>query len=364
MKRSRKSSLAVMMAALLVSTAAGCSGGGQGQTSAAPAKTEAKTAAEQTKTAESAKTESSGTGETGTESAGSPAAQTDWPTKTIEIVVPGGAGGDTDLCTRMLAEKLQDELGQPIIITNIGGSGGSIGAREVLEAEPDGYKLLMFHPGLLLTEISGVADFGYKDFDMAANAFMDETLVWVTNSKSEYSDMTELIEYAKNNKVQYATDFGGHTHAVALMVQDAAGVEFNIVDAGGSSDRVAALLGNQIGLIATSYGMVKDYIESGDFKVLGIAADERSPFCPDVPTFIEQGIDVTAPKNYFLSWPKGIDPAIQDKFAAAVEKVCQDPGLQADVEEKMCINTEYMPPEDLSAYLDELFNQYEPLLKK
>ena len=65
-----------------------------------------------------------------------PEGGTDWPTKTIEIVVPGGAGGDTDLCTRMLAEKLQDELGQPIIITNIGGSGGSIGAREVVEAEP------------------------------------------------------------------------------------------------------------------------------------------------------------------------------------------------------------------------------------
>ena len=293
-----------------------------------------------------------------------PEGGTDWPTKTIEIVVPGGAGGDTDLCTRMLAEKLQDELGQPIIITNIGGSGGSIGARDVVEAEPNGYKLLMFHPGLLLTEISGVADFGFKDFDMAANVFMDETLVWVTNQASEFNDMKELVEYAKEHKVQYATDFGGHTHAVALMVQDAAGVEFNIIDAGGSSDRVAALLGNQIDLIATSYGMIKDYVESGDFKVLGVAADERNAVCPDVPTFIEQGIDVTAPKNYFLSWPKGIDPAIQKKFAAAVENACNDPELQKEILETMCIETYYMAPEDLYVYLEDMYNQYEPLLKK
>ncbi|MBT9778061.1 tripartite tricarboxylate transporter substrate binding protein [Clostridium sp. MCC353] len=344
--------LTVIISVIMVlANVAGCSQKGNEAASTAPKGNEAETSAQGKETGESPKAES---GEQ----------DIDWPTKTIEIVVPGGAGGDTDLCTRMLAEKLQDELGQPIIITNIGGSGGSIGAREVVQADPNGYKLLMFHPGLLLTEISGVADFGFKDFDMAANVFMDETLVWVTNKASEFNDMKELVEYAKANKVQYATDFGGHTHAVALMVQDAAGVEFNIIDAGGSSDRVAALLGNQIDLIATSYGMIKDYVESGDFKVLGVAADERSEVCPDVPTFKEQGIDVTAPKNYFLSWPKGIDPAIQKKFAAAVEKACSDPELQNEILETMCIETYYMGPEDLYAYLEEMFNQYEPLLKK
>ena len=289
---------------------------------------------------------------------------TDWPTKTVEIVVPGGAGGDTDLCTRMLATKLQEALGQNIVVTNVGGSGGSVGARQVLEAEPDGYTLLMFHPGMLLTQLSGVADFGFKDFDMVANCYIDNALVWVANAKAEFSSMTELIDYAKDHTVSYATDFGGHTHAVCLMVEKETGVEFNIVDAGGSSDRVAALMGNQIDLMATSYGMVKDYVESGDFKILGVADEERNMFCPDVPTFIEQGINVTAPKNYFLSFPKGVDPAIIEKLSSAIETILSDPDFQSEVQETLSVETLYMSPEALYDYNDALYRQYEALFQE
>lgn len=342
----------LLTAALTCSLITGCSGGGKQESSSKDTQVpvESTAAAGQAKAADVA---ASGA------TAGS---ETDWPKKPIEIVVPGGAGGDTDLNTRMLASALEKELGVSIVITNVKGGSGTVGARQVLDGEPDGYSLLMFHPGMLLTELTGVADFSYADYDMAGNAYMDETSIWCVSNDAPYDDLQGLLEWGKNNKVQYATEYGSFSHLIGLAVEEATGTSFTIVDAGGAADKIAALMGNQIELIYCNYGLVTDYIENGDFKIIGLVSEERNPLFPDVPTFKEQGVDVAFSKYYNLYWPKGVDPAIQAKFAEALEKVCKNKAFIQEAHEKMYVDPCYMSPEDTKVYLDEKFEEYKKLL--
>ncbi|MDQ0338111.1 tripartite-type tricarboxylate transporter receptor subunit TctC [Caldalkalibacillus uzonensis] len=177
-----------------------------------------------------------------------------YPTDTIEVVVPAGPGGDTDINARTLAKYLSEELGVNMVVSNISGAGGTTGAQEVLKADPDGSKVLFHHNGFLLNNILGLADYTHSDFEVAGIAVLDEGNGFFVNAESEYEDLSDLIEAAKANpgKISIGTEVGSFTHLQLLAFQENTGTELNIVDAGGAADKIVALQGGHIEYYAHS----------------------------------------------------------------------------------------------------------------
>lgn len=287
--------------------------------------------------------------------------ESNWPNGPVEIVVPFNAGGDTDFHARTYAKYLEPILGKPVVVINVAGANGSAGSIEVKDAKPDGQKALFFHDSMLMNKIVGVTDFAHEEYDVAAAGIVDNSYILAVNSKSPYDNLDDLIKDAKENpeEIIYASSVGGYTYYVGKMIEDVGGVKLNIVDAGGGADRNAALLANKITTNVNPYGVMKPYIDSGDFKVLAVFSEERSELFPDVPTAKEQGFDVVAQRSYFLSFPKGTDPEILEKMSSAMEEVSKMPEYKKDVETAYAVEPAFLNTQDINKYLDDAMKEFE-----
>ncbi|SNS70725.1 Tripartite-type tricarboxylate transporter, receptor component TctC [Anaerovirgula multivorans] len=270
-----------------------------------------------------------------------------WPEKTIQMTVPYNAGGDTDIYARIAAKYLEKELGQTIVIINMAGASGMTAATKIMSDRPDGYNVLFKHTAGLITEATGLADFSYtEDFDIGGTIVEDSTYTVVVRKDSGFETLQDMVDYAKANpgKLTYSTVHGSVTHYVSVQLEKAAGIDIKELDVGSSnSDRIAAFLGKQVDVLTVNYATIKDYIESGDFIVMGILSEERVPTLPNVPTFVEQGYDVTAIKTYSYSFSKGTDPAIIEKFDEALGKISQNEEFQKEIESFFGV-VKYMNP--------------------
>lgn len=285
-----------------------------------------------------------------------------WPDgKTIQIVVPFKAGGDTDFHARTYAKYMEKILGAPIVIVNVDGGNGSVGSIQVRDAKPDGYTALFFHDSMLMNKVVGVTDFAHEAFDVCATGIMDNSYIIAVNSKSKYKTLDDLIKDAKENpgKIKYASSVGGYTYYVGRKLEELTGADFNIVDAGGGADRNAALLAQKIDTNVNPYGVMKPYIDSGDFRVLAVFSEKRSSLFPDVPTAKELGYDIIAHRAYFLAFPKGTDQRIIEKVANAMEEVSKKPEYAEDIKKAYCVEPAYMNTADTKAYLDSALKEFE-----
>ncbi|WP_319558879.1 tripartite tricarboxylate transporter substrate binding protein [Marispirochaeta sp.] len=242
-----------------------------------------------------------------------------WPTRAVTMVVPYGAGGDTDFNTRTFAKYLEKELGVPFAVTNIAGSGGTIASRKVKDSDPDGYTILINHTNMVMTEVSGVVDFGFEDFEMACVGAVNADVLTVA-ADAPYDTLDELAEYSKDHKLKAAGTVGSLTQMETTLLANA-GANLNIIDVGGGANRRAALAGGQIDLIPNAYGSILPFIESGDMKPLALLLNERNPLIPDLPTAKEQGYDIVVPMMYTFFLPKGTPQEVLDTISDAVKKI-------------------------------------------
>lgn len=283
----------------------------------------------------------------------------DWPTKPIELVVPNNPGGDNDRNARIFAKYLEKELGKRVIIINMAGAGSTIGMNNVRTAKPDGYRGIFYHSGGLIAKIIGMTDYTVTEaFDIASIPVIDKSNAFVAGAKAPFNDVAELVAYAKANPdtVSFGTEVGAFTHLHILVLADMSGAKFNVVDAGTASEKTTALLGGRLDVIGTQYGLVQQYIDGGDFKCIGILADERLPGA-NAKTFKEAGYDIVFDKVFFIGFPKGTDPAILAKFNAASKRVSENPEYIAECRKNMTESSHYAPA-DAAKYLDSLYAMY------
>lgn len=258
----------------------------------------------------------------------------EYPKKTIQLIVPWDAGGDTDAINRIVAEGLEKELGQTIVVKNIAGGSGTIGSTEALNAKNDGYTLLAIHESVAMSHLTGQADFGYFDFEpvsLMASAY--KTVA--TSPKSPWNSMEELIADAKKRpeEISFAASLGSITQLEPALIQSAADIKFNIVGFDGTAQRMKAVVGNDVDLATVSVAAGKDYIKDDRLKLLGYTGEERSKELPDLPTLKEQGIDVVSATNRGIAAPKGTPEEIIKKLSVALEKVANDETFQKKMEE-------------------------------
>jgi len=234
-----------------------------------------------------------------------------YPNRLIKLVLPFPAGGPTDGAARLIAEKLSASLGQTVVIENrAGGAGGTVGAKLVATADPDGYTLLFTPPGPLVTAPSIYKTVGYdpvKDFAPVATIFSSPQVL-VVNPAVPANSMRELVAYAKANpgKVSYASPgFGTQPHLLGEMLKLATGADIVHVPFRGSAPALTDLLAGQVQVFFDTTTFLLPHVEAGKLRPLAVADEVRSPQFASVPTTIESGF----PKLQGTYWTAVVAPA-------------------------------------------------------
>jgi len=264
----------------------------------------------------------------GTVSQTASASATDWPKKTVQVIVPAGAGGDTDFNARTFATYFKKITGQTMVITNQNGGGGSIATSTVKDAAKDGYTMLFGHTGqIIVNEVAGLIPYNMDSFDIACIPAVDKGTVLVASKASGITTVADLLKKVKENpgKLLFGSEMGGYSNLQGVMLKDKAGIDFKIVDTGSASEKVSNLLAGRIDLAAITYGTVKDYQKTGQLNLIAQFNAERNENLSDIPTLKEGGIDFAMEKPYIIAFPKGTDKAVIDKMASVAKQVTEDP---------------------------------------
>jgi tripartite-type tricarboxylate transporter receptor subunit TctC len=262
----------------------------------------------------------------------------DWPARTVRIIVPFPAGGSADLLPRVVAEKLSEKWGQPVIVENRPGAAGNIGADVVYRADPDGYTLLSGPPPPLV-----INRLLYPKLTYDSSQFVPITVigaipnVLLVHPKTSVSTVREFIALARANpgKLNYASQGSGSTsHLTAELFKSmAGGLNITHVPYKGTAPALADLLAGQVEMMCDNLGVSLPHVKSGKLKALGVASTKRVRSLPDVPTLAE-----TLPGFESIAWfgivaPPRTSAAIAEKVSAGVADALKLPDVQKRLSE-------------------------------
>ena len=301
--------------------------------------------------------------------AGTASAQ-DYPSRTITMIVPFAAGGPTDTVARLLAEPMTVVLGQQVIVENVGGAGGTLGAGRVAKADPDGYTILLHHIGQA-TSASLYRKLAYDP----ATAFepvglvTDVPMTLVGKADFEPASVAELLEYIKTKKdeVTYAhAGLGSASHLCGMLLMDALDTPMTTVPYKGTGPAMTDLLGGQVDMMCDQTTNTTSQIKSGKIKAYAVTTKKRVPSLPDLPTLDESGV----PGFEVAIWhaiyaPKGTPKEAIDKLAGALQTALKDPKV---IERFADLGTEPVAqdratPEALGAYLQSELAKWKPVIE-
>jgi tripartite-type tricarboxylate transporter receptor subunit TctC len=258
----------------------------------------------------------------------------DFPTRPIRMIIAFPPGGPTDFVGRLIAEKMKDLLGQPVIIENKAGANGAIGADFVAKAEPDGHIIFLTTVGAVAITPGMRNDLPYdpvRDF-APVSLVVRNTTVLVVKPDHPAKDAKALAALAKEkpDTIPFAsTGVGSMPHLALELYQASAKVKFLHVPYRGAAPALTDLLGGQVQAMFADAPVLMPQITSGKVKPLGAAADRRNPKLPDVPTLAEQGFPDTYADNWYgLLAPAKTPPAVLAKLNKAVADTLNDPSVK------------------------------------
>jgi putative tricarboxylic transport membrane protein len=283
-----------------------------------------------------------------------------YPDQNITFVVPFSAGGPTDTVTRMIAEPMAEDLGAKIVVQNVEGAGGTVGAGEVARAEPDGYTVLMHHIGMS-TAPALYKDLGYKpleDFEMVG-LVTEVPMTIVARKDFAPATLQDLVTYVKANtdKVTLAhAGIGAASHLCGLLFQDAAGVKLQEVPYEGTGPALTDLVGGQVDFMCDQTTNTSGQISGGKVKAYAVTTPERVKSLPDLPTTAEAGLpNLQVGVWHGLYVPAGTPQEIVQKLSDALKKALADQGV---IDQMAKLGTAPVPAQDATpqahrARLDE-----------
>jgi len=291
----------------------------------------------------------------------------DYPSKPVRIVVPFAAGGPADVYARVLAQRLQESLGQPFVIDNRPGGGSVLGTDIVAKSAPDGYTLLLMSnthtvneslmpqkPFVLMRDFVGVAPVNYSD------------LVLVVHPSVKANTIGELVAEAKAapGKMNYASSGPGTPyHMAGELFKAMAGIDVVHVPYKGSGDARTGVLGGQVQMMFDAVTVMSQHAKEGKVKALGTSGTSRSSVLPNVPTITEAGV----PGYEATIWlgvmaPKATPPAVVDKLNAEIRKIVARADVRDDWAKQGAVPMT-MSPQEFAKYLEQDIVKWERIVK-
>jgi tripartite-type tricarboxylate transporter receptor subunit TctC len=276
------------------------------------------------------------------------AAQQPYPTRPITIVVPFAAGGPTDVMARILGQHMSGTLGQQIVVENVTGAGGSLGAARVAKAAPDGYTMVMGNLGTHAASVGLYKNLSYDprvDFEpviLVANTPM--ALVVRKNFPADNLKDFKAYVASHPNKVTFGSaGTGSSSHLTFLLYTHLTGEEIQHVPYRGVSQAVNDLLAGQIDMMFDQVVSASPHIHAGSVKPIMVTAPTRAPVIPAVPSAPEAGLpDLITNVWSALFFPKGTPQAIVDRVNAAVDAAMRDPNIAKKLAD---LGADVPPPE-------------------
>ncbi|MFH5926628.1 tripartite tricarboxylate transporter substrate binding protein BugD [Roseomonas xinghualingensis] len=261
-------------------------------------------------------------------------AQGTYPNKPITIIVPFAAGGPTDVVTRLVAEIMSRDLGQPVVVENVGGAGGTLGAQRVAQARPDGYTLLLHHIGMGTTP-SLYRRLAYD----AVNGF--ETVGLVTEvpmtiiAKKDFpannlAEMIQVLRERKQNVNLANAGVGAASHICGLLLQSAVQTQLTTVPYRGTGPAMTDLISGTVDIMCDQTTNTTQQINSGAVKAFAVTTATRNAALPNLPTAAEAGLpgfEVSVWHGLYA--PKGTDSAILNRLSRALQVALRDERLMA-----------------------------------
>jgi tripartite-type tricarboxylate transporter receptor subunit TctC len=285
------------------------------------------------------------------------AAAQSFPEKPIRLIAPFPAGGPTDTSARIVAQGLSARIGQPVVVENQAGAGGTIGARQVATANPDGYTLLM----IAVANTFGTAPLLYKlDYDPmkaftpVATVVVDKQ-VMVANTKLPVKDARELVAYAKAHPgdLNYGAAIGIGPHFLMELFKRKAGIDIVHVPYRGSGPIIADLIGGQIHLTMSGKSVLLPQVQTGKAKAIAVTAAERWPELPQVSTLVESGhMDSPYDTLFGVVAPTGTPAAVIDKLNATINEALRADDVRASFT-RLGIEPKITTPAEFAAIIAE-----------
>ena len=257
-----------------------------------------------------------------------------FPSKPVRIVVGFPAGGPLDQHARLLSDKLQTVLGQPVVMDYKAGAGGTVGAQEVMRAPPDGHTIMLANTGVMVINPALYSRLPYatlKDFVPVARTAM-QPLALLVNPSVPAKNLQEFMAYARSRPGQVnfgSAGNGGISHLVPEMFKTATGLFMVHIPYRGSAPAFTDLMGGQVQFMAESIPQAASYHKQGKVRALAVTSKERNPALPEVPTVIESGIKGFEVVGFygFLA-PAGTPKDVVNKLSEAFGQVLQMPDVR------------------------------------
>jgi len=290
------------------------------------------------------------------------------PGRPITLIVPTAAGGTTDFAARLLAEPLSQRLGVPVVVDNRAGANGVLGAQAVARARPDGHTLLVQYSGYHLGSPAVVRNLGWNPrTDLAPVALlMDAPQVLLVHPSVPATTLAELIAYAKANpgKLNYASSGNGSVqHLGTEQLKQLAGIDIEHVPYRGTGPVMQDLIAGRVQIFLTTPPPAIPFIQNGQLRALALAARERHPALPQVPTAAEAGLPGLDAEAWFgVFAPARTPEAVIGRLAEAIGAIIATPAFRAKAEEQGAV-VRPMTPTELGARVERELGEWAALVR-
>ena len=257
-------------------------------------------------------------------------AQSGYPNRPVELIVPAGAGGGTDVLARAFAEAAKKHLSQPFTVNNRPGASGMIGHGEMINAKPDGYKLAVVFAEIVIVPHLGLTKLSYEDFTPIAQLNADPAAITV-RSDSPWKTLEEFLaaSRAKPGELKMGNSGPGSIwHLAHAALEDKVGVKYNPIPFSGAAPAVLSLMGGHVDAVAVSPGEVAAHVQAGKLRTLAVMADKRLKGFDSVPTLKERGIDLSIGTWRGLAAPKGTPADVLAVLSDVARKSADEPVLK------------------------------------
>lgn len=295
----------------------------------------------------------------------------DYPNKTITLIVPFAAGGPSDTIARLLAQAMGAHLKQQVIVENVGGAGGTIGAARVARSTPDGYTIFIHHVGHA-TAPSLYRKLGYNSIDSfePIGLATDAASTLVARKDFPAKDIGELLSYLKTNKEKVTlanAGIGAASHLCGLLFMSAIGTELTTVPYKGTGPAMNDLLGGQVDLMCDQVTNTMSHIKSGKVKVYAVTYKNPVSTLPNIPSLASAGL----PGFELSVWhglyaPKGTPTDVVNKLSSALQYAVKDSVVKQRLSELStdAVAENRATPEALRAHLKTEIDKWGPIIKK